>query len=118
MGGPIKTSLRQRVLSWVLEHGPCTIAQVLAGVGRHIPVAQALAAGRTQERSQHNRQRRGKQRGSPDKPWTRAQLLQWGRRYKMTETLSRLSKEDKLSSPSKGVYGPPLPKLFKPAESA
>ena len=97
MKKPEELPLRERVRRWVVEHGHATTAQVFAAVGRYVSASHGTRAGRG----------RGAKSG----------LAEQGARVVISNCLNRLFREGKLSRPAKGVYAPPLPRLFVPAEA-
>lgn len=94
-------NLRQRVLAVVLSTEEVSISQVLAAVGRYIDSSHAHAAGRRLRRNLPNT---GKKR------W---ELADFGRRHLVSHALCKLRKLGKVRRVRRGVYGPPLPRIFK-----
>lgn len=105
--GSVPVPLRRRVVDAVLSLGPCTPAEVIGRVGRHIPAAQAVVAGRAVVRRER---KRGKRRYST---YTAAQLIALGVRDLVGENLRRALKQGKLRRLTLGVFAPPEPKLFQ-----
>ncbi len=122
MNGPIKDSLRNRCLQYILKHGPCTVAKAASALGRYISAAGAVRNGHSRLVAWSRRlpDRSGKRgRPNPSNPrYTSSKLEAMGKRDLIANNLARLFRDGHLSRPSRGVYGPPLPKLFQPAESA
>ncbi len=108
---PAKISLTQRVLAAVLA-GEQSAADVVQVVGRYISAAQATNSGR-----QYYRDHAGGKYSVRKQP-SMADLLYQGRRRLVCAALGKLKCRGKITRVSKGRYGPPLPRLFNPAESA
>jgi len=99
-------SLQSRILETVLVLGECSIAQVLAEVGRYIPAAQAAATGRVLYRAEAKR-------GRPGIRTRQRSLVERGRRQFVSDTLKRLVKRDKILRVRVGVYAPKGLQLFR-----
>ncbi len=115
---PEDITLRERVRRWVVEHGPCTIAQITLALGRYISAARAVQEGKRLLVITSTRTDR-RYRTNPANPiYTTEHLASGGRRNMVTNNVSELARDGLLARVSRGVYGPPPPKLFQPAESA
>jgi len=96
----MKTCFRSMVENAVLDVGRCTVDRVLAEVGKHIPASKAAVAGRRRQKV-----RVGCRIPSVDR----------GRRALVAEALCRLAKQGRIRRVHRGVYAPPLLKLFETA---
>lgn len=94
-------NLHQRVLAVVLSTEEVSISQVLATVGRYIDASHAYTAGRRLRRN------------LPNTGSKRRELVDRGRRHIVSHALCRLRKLGKVRRVRRGVYGPPLPRIFK-----
>lgn len=92
--------MRQLVLREVLKHDQATVSQVLAAVGKSISASKAAAVGR--------RIRSGKSSG-------RVSVVDLGKKHMVNHALCELLRAGKIRRVGKGVYAPPLPRLFKTA---
>lgn len=104
-------SLRELVLGAVMRLGECRAVDVVADISAQIPAAQAATAGRKRRRSEakYRRERR---------PRRRHTLESLGRQRLVAESLWRLLQHGKIRRVRRGVYAPPLPKLFDQARTA
>jgi hypothetical protein len=89
----------------VLALGQADISTILAHVGRKISVSKAMAA---QRRSYRDKARR---RGHPVRPVVPAQV-RVGRRKMVCEVLCHLVQQGRLRRIGRGLYAPPLPKIY------
>lgn len=97
-------SFRQLVLEAVLA-GAATVDNVLAKVGNDVSAARAAVAARRE-------QKKDRKRGRPMRRTVHASVSR-GQRIAVTEALRRLCDGGKIRRVSRGVYGPPVPKLFQ-----
>lgn len=98
-------NLRATVLAAVLELGECSVGQVVSKVGPSISAAQAASSGRRDRRSMANRKRGS---GVP-----KVKLADRGISRLVVESLARLAGLGRIRRVSRGVYAPPLPKIFR-----
>lgn len=112
MNGPIKGSLRQRVLAAVMG-GASTAAEVLRVVGRFITAPQAMLHHRIACKANENRTSKWSRKGTGKKLGRERQ----GRKHLVTQYLARLAKAGKIARLSRGKYGPPQKKGEQDAPS-
>lgn len=104
-------SLYAAIQQLLQQHGEMTIAQMRAELECLIPAARAIAKGRT---SINYKIRSSKYRYvTPPQNSTLSRVLRIGRQVLFNQALSSLVKRHKIRRISQGVYGPPLPHLFK-----
>ncbi len=101
-------TFRALVLGAVLA-GATTAAEVVGRVGKHVSASRAALAGRRKYRMDERRPGRTARSHSPH------QLAERGRRVLVVEELGRLAELGKITRVSRGVYGPPQPKLYAPS---
>ncbi len=110
-------AFNERVRRLVIERGSCTIAQATSALARYIPAAQAVREAKRV--LGHHAAGKWGSRCNPSNPiYTTKHLADLGRRRLVGNALSRLSRRGCLTRLAKATYGPPLPKLHVPAESA
>ncbi len=108
----MKKSIRSLVLHAVLKRGAVSIPQVLADMGGKIPLPAAITAGKRRLAYDQRRKKKPLRRRSI------SEIASLGRYVIVQEYLYHLMKDGKLSRARRGVYGPPLPKLFVPSKIA
>lgn len=110
-------SLTDRIMDAVSQAGQASIDQILAEVGKHIPLAQAINKAQKELKTEDNSKKpEGKKQGrNLDSPiYTTQHLAEWGKRIIVSSILRGLCiRYKRLRRVSKGVYAVAL-KLYKP----
>lgn len=103
-------SLYTAIQQLLQQRGEMTITQMRAELEFLIPAARAIAKGRTYitEKVRNGRRYTTLPEHSP-----LSRVLRIGRQTLFHQTLSCLTYRHKIRRISRGVYGPPLPHLFK-----
>jgi hypothetical protein len=101
-------NLSKRLVQALLDHGECSTTRLIGFVGSSIPAAEAAAYARTQYK--HDLKRHNIKAGGVH---TAAWFVQNGRRVKVIAALKSLALRGKIRRVRRGVYGPPLPRLFR-----
>lgn len=94
---------RQKCLDAVLALGECTVGRVAYRVGPFISAAQCATWGRDYRKRSLKRGRKA----------FKVSLVATGLREIVTNALQELAAMGKLRRVARGVYAPPLPKIFK-----
>jgi hypothetical protein len=98
------SNLSQAIIAWLQEHGPCTMRQILAGVGKYISANRASNACR-------RRDAYDARRGQPRRERTVQQAIEAGRQQLLWEYSYELLSKGRIAKLKKGIYGPLPPKL-------
>lgn len=117
-------SMTERVRQVVVARESISISQVLAAVSGFFSAATAAACARRLQRKNQTRKERawqsGKHKPTPSHHARRradlshAEMVEAGKRHLICWYLYHLTKHGKIRRIETGVYGPPLPKLYKP----
>ena len=103
-------SFTQKVLATVLQLGEANTRQVLAVISKDIPAARAAIVGRTRAALKI---KGGRLRRNPKALKDTAFLVDLGKYDIVHNALLFLVSRKRLRRIRKGIYGPPLPKLYK-----